>query len=81
MTNRQAEVLRLMRDTDEELVYERGCGYLGLERVAARTVFALLRLMAIRTVGGSPGELERYVINETGLELLRIHKRAVRSKR
>ena len=68
-----------MRDhRDEEageLAYERGRGYLGLEPVAARTVFALLRMCAISSETpmhdiGTPGHVERYVINETGERLL-----------
>ena len=58
-------------DEDGELVYERGSGYIGLEPVAARTVFALLRLCAISVEDGSePGRFERYTINETGRKLL-----------
>ena len=71
MTKRQLEVLRIMRDTGEELVYERGEGYMGYSRVAPRTVFALLRVMALRKTDGSPGELERYIIGETGLAILK----------
>lgn len=47
ITRRQREVLEKMRDGEEELVYERGEGWVGLEKVAPRTVFALLRLAAI----------------------------------
>ena len=71
LTRRQREILTRMRDEDEELVYECGIGYVGLERVGGSVVLALLRLMAISldptsTVGG----FERYTINSTGLELL-----------
>jgi len=71
LTKRQLEVLRIMRDEDEELVYERGIGYVGYSPVAARTVFALLRAMALHAEHGSePGSFERYTINETGRNLL-----------
>lgn len=53
-----------------ELVYEKGLGFLGDDRVAARTVFAFLRLMAIRQESGEIGSVERYAINETGEALV-----------
>jgi hypothetical protein len=62
----------MMRDKDEELVYSKGMGYVDYERVSGRTVFALLRAMAISMDQFSTvGECERYTINETGIELLR----------
>lgn len=80
MTKRQREILTIMRDNsdndDGELVYESGIGYLGFERVASRTVFALLRMAAISLdqyckIGGC----ERYRINETGQGLLESERR------
>ena len=75
LTPRQREILTQMAahpDDDEgELVYERGRGFLGNDPVAARTVFALLRLCAIKLDGGEVGGFERYRINETGQALLR----------
>jgi hypothetical protein len=73
LTKRQREILTVMRDTDEELVYESGRGYLDCSPVAARTVFALLRLCAISLdpYSAKPGEgVERYTINGTGRALL-----------
>ena len=74
LTKRQRAVLSAMAadlDGDAgELVYERGRGYLGDEPVAARTVFALLRLCAISLRGGEIGGLERYRISSTGRALL-----------
>lgn len=74
LTKRQRAVLEIMAahpDDDEgELVYERGQGWLGDDRIAPRTVFALLRHMAISHRGGDVGGVERYRINETGRELL-----------
>lgn len=78
LTRRQLDVLRCMRDGAEtcdeesdygELVYERGRGFVGLDAVSGRTVFALLRACAIspEDFGGS---VERYRINETGRALL-----------
>jgi len=73
LTPRQLEVLAIMAahpDDDEgELVYERGAAYLGDTRIAARTVFALLRACVIREDGPNAG-IERYRINETGRALL-----------
>ncbi len=76
LTKRQREVLQVMAadadGDDGELVYERGeGGWLGLDRVAPRTVFALLRACAI-SLDGSYGQagVERYRINETGRQLI-----------
>ena len=71
----QRSILLKMRDCDGtddgELVYEHGVGYLGLDRVGGRTVFALLRFCAISLEPFSKiGEVERYRINETGRKLL-----------
>lgn len=81
LSPRQREILRLMEergdDEDGELVYERGRGFLGDDPVAARTVFRLVRLMAVSLATDSRvGEFERYRINETGRRLWR--KRASR---
>jgi hypothetical protein len=71
LTKRQLEVLTIMRDEEEELVYERGTGYVGDSSVSGRTLFALLRCCAISAeVGSEPGGFERYTINETGRNLL-----------
>jgi len=73
LSKRQLEVLRIMAahpDDDEgELVYERGCAFLGDERVAPRTVTALLRACAISDTAWGGG-IERYRINETGRALV-----------
>jgi len=70
LSRRQRDVLQAMakhKGTDAgELVYERGIGYLDLDRVSGRTVFALLRACAISCVSGEPGGFEVFVINETG---------------
>ena len=76
LTRRQLTVLRTMRDRedadpgdeDAEIVREHGVAYLGDERVASRTVDALLRACAVKDV--SSGSLERYRINGTGREIL-----------
>ena len=76
LTPRQVEILTIMaahpHDDEGELVYERGVAFLDLDRVAARTVFALLRLCAISNEDGDGkvGGFERYRINETGRALL-----------
>ena len=73
LTKRQRYVLTLMATPsfeDDELVYERGRGYIGVESVSSRTVFALLRLRAISLTGGEVRSFKRYRINETGRALL-----------
>ena len=71
ITKRQMQILRTMRDENKELVYCKGVGYVGLSPVAPRTLFALLRAMAVTMDQFSEvGECERYTINETGLEIL-----------
>lgn len=71
LTPRQRHILTRMRDEDEELVYEKGHGWVGYEQVGKGLVFGLLRLMAIRLDQYSHvGGVERYLINETGRELL-----------
>ena len=81
LTKRQAEILRAMRDAPEgsdesELVYGGGgIAWLGLERVATRTMFAFLRMCAISADSFSSGRVERYHINETGRAILARHER------
>ena len=71
MTARALEILKIMLDTGEELVYERGAAYVGLERTSRAVVLELQRAMAIRLDQFSKiGNFERYTINETGRELL-----------
>jgi DNA-binding PadR family transcriptional regulator len=70
LTTPQLEVLRLMRDTHEELAYERGTGYVGFYRVHYRTLLGLQRAMVIRRTGGNPGGVEYYEISEIGREYL-----------
>jgi len=69
---RWLEALRMMRDQDEEMVYERGQCYVGLEKFSGATFFRLLRLVAISEADHSRGVggLERYRINETGEAML-----------
>ena len=73
LTKRQIDVLRIMAAQNEELVYEHGQGYVGNSPVSSRTVFALLRVCAIRhdPCSASPesGGLEIYTINEVGRKL------------
>lgn len=84
LTKRQAEILRKMRDaapgSDEcELVYEGGrAAWLGLSRVASRTVYTFLRMCAISADSlerGGGRTVERYHINETGRAILSRHER------
>lgn len=67
ITKRQLEILRIMRDDEEELVYYGGEAWLGNERVSSRSLFALLRVCAISLDTFSKvGAFERYHLNETG---------------
>lgn len=73
MTTRALEVLRIMRDKNLELAYEKGIAYVGYERIiGARSILTELNLaMALHLESGSKiGEFERYTINETGRKLL-----------
>lgn len=71
LTPKQARILRRMRDEDEELVFERGVGYVGLERVGRRLVFGLLcRAVVSMAKDSRIGKFERYHINETGRKAL-----------
>lgn len=73
LTTKQRHILTRLRDEDEELVYERGIGFVGLEPVGRACVFGLLRLAAIRLDQYSKvGQVERYTINETGRKLLEV---------
>lgn len=75
LTRRQLDVLRRMAehpDDDEgELVRDRVDAFLGDDRVASRTVNALLRACAI-SQGAWGGAVERYRINETGRDILKL---------
>jgi hypothetical protein len=71
LTKRQLDLLQKMRDEDEDLVYERGIGYVGLDRFGATTFRALLMACVLRHEDGEPGEFEVYTINSDGLEVLR----------
>jgi hypothetical protein len=67
LTKRQREILTIMRDKDEELIYEHGRGFIGWSSVAPRTVFALLRMCAIHS--DSMDDVY-YRITGTGVKLL-----------
>ena len=71
LTRRQYELLLRMHQEGEEFVYERGVGYVGLERVGWKSLEGLLRACAISIDSGTDvGEFERYTINSTGKYLL-----------
>jgi hypothetical protein len=69
LTKRQREILTIMRDKDEELVYEHGRGYIEYSPISPRTVFALLRLCAIQQ-DCVESMSAYYYITGTGLKLL-----------
>lgn len=64
MTAGQLEILRIMEEDGEELVQDGREVWLGYTRRSPRTVYCLLRVLAITDVG-EPG-LRRYIINSTG---------------
>lgn len=76
LTKREVEILTRMRDAPEdadeaELVLDGRVAWLGVEHVAPRTVFKLLRLCAISADQfNKSGGVERFTINETGRGLL-----------
>lgn len=79
LTHRQLRVLALMNladkrgeDYDAEIVVEDFFCYLGDERIGRQTVLALLRHCALKDVSldTSGDGVQRYVINETGREIL-----------
>jgi len=80
LTHRQLEVLKIMADNEEDdyegtIAYECGTAYIGDTRIAARTVFALIRACAISETFSCGGKLvEHYSINETGKEILKANK-------
>lgn len=75
LTKRQIEILKIMydnEDTDDgEIVYDKGTGYVGLEKIAPRTIFSLLRLCCI-SADQYGGAIEHYHINGTGEDFLRM---------
>ena len=84
VTRRMVELLRIMRDRtdakagdgDAELVYdyarEKKLAYLGLEPVAPRTVFGMLRACAITSNSDNKAEGPQYYrITETGRQILK----------
>ena len=86
MTRRQRQVLERLAK-GEELVYERGVGYVGddcEDPVSGRTVYALLRLCAIKHAAYSdtrPGGFERFEITGTGRDLLENEEKATENLR
>ena len=65
LSKRQMKTLRVMRDDEEELIFEGDRGYVGNHPIGSGTFHALLRACAIRSTGGA-----YYEINETGLKIL-----------
>lgn len=73
LTKRQREVLEWLRDNEEDtLIYERGGhGYIAESPVSGRTVYALLRLCAIKKDWGGDGDrIDHFQITGTGRQLL-----------
>lgn len=66
MTAGQLEILRIMEEDGEELVQEGREVWLGYTRRSPRTVYCLLRVLAITDVGEEGKGLHRYAINSTG---------------
>jgi hypothetical protein len=77
LTRRATQILNSMveaetRDDHEnaEIVCEGITCWLGEDRLSRRTVTVLIRHVAVR-LASEPGSLERYVINETGRNILK----------
>lgn len=71
LTKRQRFLLEMMRDEDEEFVYEAGCAYVGEVPTSKRMMISLLSLCAIKLEDDSEiGGFERYTISGTGKKLL-----------
>lgn len=74
LTRRQRQVLQFLadneREEDGEIVYDSGEVWLGDDRLAHRTLTALIRMMALRNPWPGPNCLERWRINGTGRKIL-----------
>ena len=71
LTKRQREVLTVMRETGEELVYEPGGGWwFGEGRTNGKLGIRLLRLMLIALTQDSHDAFQMFVINEAGRRAL-----------
>lgn len=72
ITRRQRQVLQYLADNehdeDGEIVYDSGEVWLGDDRIAPRTLTALIQMMAV--ANDWPGSLERWRINGTGQKIL-----------
>ena len=82
LTKRQLKVLCIMADNEDDdyegtIAYERGEAYIGDTRIAARTVFALIRARAISEIQYGGKLVEYYRINETGKNILKINKKGL----
>lgn len=75
LTERQLHILRLMAG-GEDLVYEKGKGFVGDYEITERTLLALLQCCAIsEQLGSVTGGFERYAINSTGKGILKERQR------
>lgn len=76
LTYRQLEVLQIMADNAHDdyngtIIYEGGVAYIGDVRIAARTVFALIRACVISGIFDYVGQtVDHYRISETGKNIL-----------
>ena len=75
LTKRQLEILQRLTDNEHDdyegmIVYEKGVAFIGDDRIASRTVFALLRACVIRKLDDSKINIEHYMISETGKQRL-----------
>lgn len=76
LSPRQREVLRLMREAELRDDWDDACivkdgrsAYVGLESIAARTIYALVRAMAIKTIEGDADGYEVFGLTEEGRDL------------
>ena len=65
LTKRQIELLEILKDGKEALVYDKGWR-VGLERTSGRTAYWFIRFMLV-----SEGSKNRFYINKKGTEALK----------
>ncbi len=70
LTKKQIDMLRVMRDGQEDLVFEGERGFIGNHSIGPRMFHSLLRACAISSTGGV-----YYEINGTGLQILEQRER------
>lgn len=71
LSPRALEMLRMAVDLNEEVVCENLVAYVDLEAFSRRTVTQLLMCMALKDVSDDARGLRRFVVNDTGEQILK----------